>query len=83
MGRADSVIAFETLTKKESPMGMDPVKTGEMCELTIVLEGPVGASALHAFKVLIDNAVTDACQIPDADHGNAKLKVRLTRFIVR
>lgn len=64
-------------------MGMNPVKPGELCEVTIVLEGPVGAAALHAFKVLIDQAVTDACQIPDADHANAKLKVRLTRLIVR
>ena len=34
-------------------------------------------------KALIDQAVTDAGQIHDTDHGSAKLKVRLTRLIVR
>jgi hypothetical protein len=64
-------------------MGMDPVKPGEMCEVTIVLEGPVGVPALDAFKALIDQAVKHACQIPDPTHGNAKLNARQTRLIVR
>ena len=64
-------------------MGMDPVKPGELCELTIVLEGPVGGQALTAFKAVIDQAIKDANQIHDTDHGNATLKVRLTRLIVR
>jgi hypothetical protein len=83
VGKADAVIAFGTLTVKESPMGMDPVKPGELCEVTIVLEGPVGGKALASFRTAIDKAINDANQIPDPDHGNAKLRVRLTRLIVR
>lgn len=64
-------------------MGMDPVKPGEMCEVTIVLEGPVGLPALDEFKALIDQAVKDACKVLDTTHGNAKLKARQTRLIVR
>ena len=64
-------------------MGMDPVKTGEMCELTIVVEGPVGGQALRTFKIVIDQAIDDASQLTDSDHAGNKLKVRLTRFIVR
>ncbi len=64
-------------------MGMDPVKPGELCEVTIVLEGPVGVNALKEFRILIDQAIQDANQIHDADHGNAKLRARLTRLIVR
>jgi hypothetical protein len=64
-------------------MGMDPVKPGELCEVTIVVEGPVGGQALASFKAVIDQAIQDANQIHDTDHGNAKLRVRLTRLIVR
>ena len=64
-------------------MGMDPVKTGELCEVTIVLEGPVGVNALKEFRLLIDQAIDDARQIHDVDHGNARLNVRLTRLILR
>jgi hypothetical protein len=62
---------------------MDPVKTGELCEVTIVLEGGVGGQALTSFKAIIDQAIADICQIHDADHGNARLKARLTRLIIR
>ena len=64
-------------------MGMDPVKTGELCEVTIVLEGPVGVSALKQFRDLIDQAIQNANQIGDPSHGNAKLKARITRLIMR
>lgn len=66
-------------------MGMDPVRPGEMCEVTIVVEGGavgISAHALKEFKKLIDKAVDDAGQINDPS-SNKKLQVRLTRLIIR
>jgi hypothetical protein len=62
---------------------MDPVKQGELCEVTIVLEGLVSMKALKLFKKVIDDAVDEARNLEDEDHGDAKLQVRLTRLVIR
>jgi len=66
-------------------MGMDPVKPGELCELTIVVEGGVDGISPHAlkeFKKLIDKAIDEAGEICDPC-SKKNLQVRLTRFIIR
>ncbi|HYB43033.1 MAG TPA: hypothetical protein VEL75_14745 [Candidatus Methylomirabilis sp.] len=69
-------------------MGMDPVQPVEVYEVTVQLEGPVGAGAFDDFEKAIHKFVHDARKITDPDHLNSggqpkKLKVRVTRTATR
>jgi hypothetical protein len=58
-------------------MGFDPPQLGEVHEVSIELEGPVGEVAFRKFEQELKKCIKDHLGgVQDADHGNAKLKVK-------
>jgi hypothetical protein len=61
-------------------MGFDPPVLGEVHEVSIELEGPVGDAAFQKFEAELKKCIKQHLGgITDADHGNAKLKVKKTK----
>ena len=61
-------------------MGFDPPGLGEVHDVSIELEGPVGETAFRKFeKALKDCIKQNLGSIQDGDFGNKPLKVKKTK----
>jgi hypothetical protein len=61
-------------------MGFDPPGLGEVHEVCIELEGPVGENAFRKFEQELKKCIKQTLgSIQDADFGNKPLKVKKTK----
>lgn len=60
-------------------MGFDPPGLGEVHEICIELQGPVGETAFRDFEKAVKKCIKDLGDLTDGAFGGAKLKVKKTK----